>query len=111
MNKGKLAEPVLKRSIFKRIKNKRPEIVCGPAVGIDASMVKLEADELFVISTDSFNDINKDDPDGWIIFAKSKAKLGQKKDALRVLEAYENKSPDNKEIQALISAIRSNTLP
>ena len=59
----------------------------------------------------TFNDINKDDPDGWIIFAKSKAKLGQKKDALRVLEAYENKSPDNKEIQALISAIRSNTLP
>lgn len=59
----------------------------------------------------TLNDMDKNDPDGWIIFAKSQAKMNKRQDAIRVLETFQNKAPDNQEIQAIISQIYSNTLP
>ena len=37
--------------------------------------------------------------------------MNKRQDAIRVLETFQNKAPDNQEIQAIISQIYSNTLP
>lgn len=52
MKAGKVPESVLKRSIIKQIKTKRPEILMGAAVGEDCAVVKLDEDEVYVMSTD-----------------------------------------------------------
>ena len=52
MKAGKVPESVLKRSIIKQIKTKRPEILVGAAVGEDCAVVSLEEDEVYVMSTD-----------------------------------------------------------
>lgn len=52
MKVGKVSETVLKRSVFKQIRTKRKEIVLGAGVGEDCAAVKLNENELFVISTD-----------------------------------------------------------
>lgn len=63
MNIGKIPETVLKRSIFKQIKHRRNEVLIKPNVGEDCSFIKLDEDEVFVISTDPItgatNDIGK----------------------------------------------------
>ena len=38
------------------------------------------------------NSIDKNDPNGWLIFAKSKYKSGNKKDAIKVLEVYKDRA-------------------
>ncbi len=52
MNIGKVSETVLKRSILKQIKHRRDEVLVGPGVGEDCSVMQLKEDEVFVISTD-----------------------------------------------------------
>ncbi|MCR5603350.1 MAG: AIR synthase family protein [Lachnospiraceae bacterium] len=52
MNIGKVPESVLKRSIIKQIKTKRPEIITGAAVGEDCAAIQLEDGEVYVTSTD-----------------------------------------------------------
>lgn len=52
MEIGKVSESVLKRSILKQIKHRREEVLVGPGVGEDCSVLALEKDEVFVISTD-----------------------------------------------------------
>lgn len=52
MKIGKVPENVLKRSVFKQIHTKRPEVVLGAGVGEDCAAVKLAPDEVFVLSTD-----------------------------------------------------------
>ncbi len=52
MNIGKVSETVLKRSILKQIKHRREEVLVGPGVGEDCSVLELKGDEVFVISTD-----------------------------------------------------------
>ncbi len=52
MKIGKVSETVLKRSILKQIKHRRKEVLVGPAVGEDCSVMELKEDEVFVISTD-----------------------------------------------------------
>lgn len=52
MKVGKIPESVLKRSVFKQIHTKRSEVLLGAGVGEDCAAVKLEADEMFVMSTD-----------------------------------------------------------
>ncbi len=52
MNVGKVPESVLKRSIIKQIKTKRPEILMGASVGEDCAVVELAQDEVYVMSTD-----------------------------------------------------------
>lgn len=60
MKKGKLSESVLKRSIFKRIKNKRPEVIVSAAQGVDVSAFKAEGSEVIVTSTQAFPDLNSE---------------------------------------------------
>ncbi|MDL0088390.1 CDC27 family protein [Campylobacter gastrosuis] len=57
----------------------------------------------------SANEINSDNEESWVIFAKAKYKLNQKNDALRVLKAY-NKSKNSKVISNLIKQIQDGTL-
>lgn len=52
MKIGKVPENVLKRSIFKQIHTKRPEVVLGAGVGEDCAAVKLAENETLVMSTD-----------------------------------------------------------
>lgn len=52
MELGKVKETVLKRSVLKKIGHRRNEVLLGPGVGIDCSVVKLEKDEVAVLSTD-----------------------------------------------------------
>lgn len=52
MNIGKVPENVLKRSVFKQIHTKRPEVLLGAGVGEDCAAVKLAPDEVFVLSAD-----------------------------------------------------------
>lgn len=55
------------------------------------------------------NSIDKDRIEGWIIFAKSKYKIGKKNDALKVLDAVKEKQPSD-EIDSLIRQIKMGTL-
>lgn len=52
MKVGKVPESVLKRSIIKQIRTRRPEILMGASVGEDCAIVELEDDEVYVMSTD-----------------------------------------------------------
>ncbi len=52
MKIGKVPENVLKRSVLKQIRTKRPEVVLGADVGEDCAAIKLEEDETFVLSID-----------------------------------------------------------
>lgn len=52
MNLGKITETVLKRSVLNQIKHRRDEVLVGPAIGEDCSILAVAEDEVFVISTD-----------------------------------------------------------
>jgi len=52
MKIGKIPESVLVRSVLKKIKVKREEILIGPGIGEDCAALKLQEGEAFVISTD-----------------------------------------------------------
>lgn len=52
MKIGKVPENVLKRSVFKQIHTKRPEVILGAGVGEDCAAIKLAEDETLVMSTD-----------------------------------------------------------
>lgn len=52
MKIGKVPENVMKRSVFKQIRYKREEVLVHPGVGEDCSVLQLEPDEVFVMSTD-----------------------------------------------------------
>lgn len=52
MKIGKVPENVMKRSVFKQIRFKRDEVLVHPGVGEDCSVLQLEPDEVFVMSTD-----------------------------------------------------------
>ena len=52
MQVGKLPENVLKRSIFKQLHTKRPEVLIGAGVGEDCAALALGPDEAVVLSTD-----------------------------------------------------------
>lgn len=60
MNPGKIPETVLKRSIFNQIKHRRPEILVGPGVGEDCSVLQVDGDEVLVMSTDPITGTTKD---------------------------------------------------
>lgn len=52
MEIGKVSETILKRSVIRQISHTRPEVLLGAGVGEDCAALALEADELFVLSTD-----------------------------------------------------------
>lgn len=60
MQIGKVSETVLKRSILKQIKHRRNEVLVGPGVGEDCSVVELNPEEVFVISTDPITGTTED---------------------------------------------------
>lgn len=51
MKIGKASESVLKRSVFKQLHTKRDEVISTVGTGLDAAVLKLEADEMTVLST------------------------------------------------------------
>ena len=57
---GKVPESVLKRSIIKQIRTKRPEILVGAGVGEDCAAIGLADDEIFVTSTDPITGTSHD---------------------------------------------------
>lgn len=60
MKVGKLPESILKRSVFKQLHTKREEVLLGAGVGEDCAAMKLDSDEIFVISTDPITGTAKD---------------------------------------------------
>lgn len=52
MKVGKVSESILKRSVLKQIKHRREEVLIGPGVGEDCSVIALGDDEVFVLSMD-----------------------------------------------------------
>lgn len=60
MKVGKVPENVLKRSVFKQIHTKRPEVLLGAGVGEDCAAMQLEPDEILVMSTDPITGTAKD---------------------------------------------------
>jgi hydrogenase expression/formation protein HypE len=52
MKIGKIPETVLIRSVLKKIKTKREEVLVGADLGEDCAVLKLEENEAFVLSTD-----------------------------------------------------------
>ncbi|MDD6217106.1 MAG: AIR synthase related protein, partial [Roseburia sp.] len=51
MKTGKASESVLKRSVFKQLHTKRDEVISAAGTGLDAAVLKLDADEMTVLST------------------------------------------------------------
>ncbi len=60
MNLGKISETVLKRSVLNQIKHRRSEVLVGPAVGEDCSVLDIGPEEVLVISTDPITGTAKD---------------------------------------------------
>src|SRR5690554_1818672 len=60
MKIGKIPEVVLKRSVLKQIKHRREEVLVGPAIGEDCSIIDLNGDEVIVMSTDPITGTVKD---------------------------------------------------
>jgi len=52
MEIGKVSETVLKRSVFKQLQVKRDEVLIGPGVGEDCSVIKVGSKECIVLSSD-----------------------------------------------------------
>lgn len=60
MKVGKASELVLNRSVFKQIRHRRDEVILRPQVGVDASAIKVEEDEVITLSTNPVVcDVNK----------------------------------------------------
>lgn len=60
MKIGKVPESVLKRSVLRQIHTKRKEVLLGAGVGEDCAAIKIEEDEVFVLSTDPITGTVKD---------------------------------------------------
>ncbi|MDD3219744.1 MAG: AIR synthase family protein [Lachnospiraceae bacterium] len=60
MKIGKLAEPILIRSVIKQLSHRRDEVLSGPAVGQDCGVIEVEPDEVIVMSTDPITGTTKD---------------------------------------------------
>lgn len=60
MNLGKISETALKRSVLNQIGHRRGEVLVGPAVGEDCSILSVEEDEVLVLSTDPITGTVKD---------------------------------------------------
>lgn len=52
MKIGKIPETALKRAVLNQIGHRRKEVLIGPAVGEDCSVVAVDNDDAFILSTD-----------------------------------------------------------
>jgi len=60
MKIGKLPEPELIRSVLKEVEHRRKEVLVGPAVGQDCSVIEVAPDEVVVLSSDPITGTVKD---------------------------------------------------
>ena len=60
MKTGKIPESVLKRSVLRQLHNRRDEVLLGAGGGEDCAALTLEADEVFVMSTDPITGTGKE---------------------------------------------------
>lgn len=60
MKIGKVPETVLKRSVLKQISHRRQEVLVGPGVGEDCTVISLKEGEVVVLSTDPITGTTKD---------------------------------------------------
>lgn len=60
MKIGKLPEPVLIRSVLKKVNHRRDEVLVGPAVGQDCAALCVGSDEALVMSADPITGTTKD---------------------------------------------------
>ncbi|MBD5458669.1 MAG: hydrogenase maturation factor [Lachnospiraceae bacterium] len=51
MRDGKISESVLMRSVLRKIKTKREEVVCGAGIGVDCAVLSFDEGEETVLST------------------------------------------------------------
>ena len=72
MQIGKVPENILKRSVFKQIHHRRPEVLLHPGVGEDCSAVEAGEGEVLVFSVDP---ILLDAADQFFRLLRSKQKL------------------------------------
>lgn len=59
MDIGKIPENILKRSVFKQIRHRRPEVVLHPGVGEDCGGVEVASGEVLVLSVDPITAADK----------------------------------------------------
>lgn len=59
MDIGKVPENILKRAVFKQIKQIRPEVLLGAGVGEDCAAIEAGQDEVLVFSTDPITGASK----------------------------------------------------
>ena len=59
MDVGKIPENILKRSVFKQIRHRRPEVVLHPGVGEDCGGVEVASGEVLVLSVDPITATDK----------------------------------------------------
>lgn len=59
MDIGKVSENILKRSVFKQIHHRRPEVLFCPGIGEDCCAVAVNNDEALVFSTDPVTGTDK----------------------------------------------------
>ena len=60
MNLGKISETVLKRSVLNQIGHRREEVLVGPGIGEDCSVLSIAEDEVLVLSTDPITGTDQD---------------------------------------------------
>ena len=60
MNLGKISETVLKRSVLNQIGHRREEVLVGPGIGEDCSILAIAEDEVLVLSTDPITGTDQD---------------------------------------------------
>ncbi|HHT56051.1 AIR synthase family protein [Herbinix luporum] len=57
MKIGKIHETILKRSVLNQIKHRRDEVLLGPAIGKNCSIIDLNGEDLLAVSTNPLKDI------------------------------------------------------
>lgn len=60
MEVGKVPENILKRAVFSSLKTSRQEVLYGPAVGEDCSVLRFGPEDLIVLSTDPITGTTED---------------------------------------------------
>ena len=90
--------PIMKRK-FEQNKNPREAILIAKAYYHAGNYIESEKWAL------TANNLDKENSESWLLFAKSKAKLGKRKEALKVLSTYYKKSK-SPEVRELIDKIK-----
>ncbi|NOZ90522.1 MAG: hypothetical protein GXO60_04460 [Epsilonproteobacteria bacterium] len=88
---------------FKQNKNPREALLIAQAY-YDAGNYK-KAEEWALIA----NNLDKTSDESWLLFAKAKDKLGKRREALKILVVYYNKSKSSK-VKALIDKMKSKSI-